>query len=340
MKKIMVFAVFIGIVITGGIAAYKTDVIPKLFTDIVNRFQEETNHSVITVSGNVEITEVNLGFILSGRIQEMLAQEGQSVKKDDKLAMLENAELEGVVAQNKAILNEAIVKLEDLKTGARVQEIEEVKANVKAIQAELSKAKKDLDRIEALYNQDLTSASQLDAARSAYNAVLARHQQALERLSLVKEGPTKEAIKAAEYRVEQAKAALRISEERLKNTLLYAPMSGVILRKNAEVGEIIAAGTPVYTIGDLENPWIKVYIKEDKLGLVKLRQQAQIKIDSYPDKVYTGIVTYISSQAEFTPKTIQTQEERVKLVFGVKVSVKNESGELKPGMPADVKIFF
>jgi HlyD family secretion protein len=112
----------------------------------------------------------------------------------------------------------------------------------------------------------------------------------------------------------------------------------VILEKNAEIGEIITQGTPVYTIGDLTNPWIKVYIKEDKLGLVKLGQKAQVSIDSFPDKVYEGTVTHIASEAEFTPKNVQTKEERVKLVFGVKVSVKNMSNELKPGMPADVKI--
>jgi HlyD family secretion protein len=104
------------------------------------------------------------------------------------------------------------------------------------------------------------------------------------------------------------------------------------------VGETLAAGAPVFTIGDLENPWIKVYVKEDKLGLVKLGQKAEVRTDSYPKKVYEGTVSYISSEAEFTPKNVQTQEERVKLVFGVKVKVKNENNELKPGMPADVKI--
>ena len=121
--------------------------------------------------------------------------------------------------------------------------------------------------------------------------------------------------------------------------MIYSPVSGVILRKNNEVGETIAAGVPVYTIGDLDNPWVKVYVKEDKLGLVKLGQSAEVKTDTFPDKKYEGKITYISSEAEFTPKNVQTQEERVKLVFGVKVSVKNINDELKPGMPADVKIF-
>jgi HlyD family secretion protein len=105
-----------------------------------------------------------------------------------------------------------------------------------------------------------------------------------------------------------------------------------------EEGETVAAGTPVFTIGDLESPWTKVYVKEDKLGLVKLGQKAEVTVDTFPGKKYEGMITFISSEAEFTPKNVQTREERVKLVFGIKVSVKNEKGELKPGMPADVRI--
>jgi HlyD family secretion protein len=122
--------------------------------------------------------------------------------------------------------------------------------------------------------------------------------------------------------------------------VIYAPVSGVVLRKNVELGETVSPGIPVYTIGDLENPWIKVYVKEDKLGFVKLGQKAKITVDSYPGKVYEGKISYISSEAEFTPKNVQTQEERVKLVFGIKVSVKNINDELKPGMPADARIVF
>lgn len=338
MKKVVIFVVFLGILTAGGVVAYQTGILPELITDMMNRFRQQAEEGVIAVSGNVEVTEVNVGFTLSGRIQELLAEEGQQVHKGDKLAVLENAELRSLMEQNKALLDEAIVRLNELKTGARIQEIEEAKANVEAIEAELSRAKKDYERAEALYIDNLIPASQLDAARSAYNAVMAKHKQGLERLSLVKAGPTEDAIKAAGFRVKQAEAALQASQERVQNTIISAPIAGVILEKNAEIGEIIAQATPVYTIGDLMNPWIKVYIKEDKLGLVKLGQKAQVSIDSFPDKVYEGTITHIASEAEFTPKNVQTKEERVKLVFGVKVSVKNMSNELKPGMPADVKI--
>jgi HlyD family secretion protein len=137
---------------------------------------------------------------------------------------------------------------------------------------------------------------------------------------------------------QQTSAALRTTEARLRDTVLYAPLSGVVLRKNVEEGETVAAGTPAFTLGDMANPWVKVYVKEDKLGWVKLGQKAAVSVDSYPGKVYDGTVTFISSEAEFTPKNVQTKEERVKLVFGMKVSVRNVNDELKPGMPADVRI--
>ncbi|WP_318258534.1 efflux RND transporter periplasmic adaptor subunit [Geobacter anodireducens] len=119
---------------------------------------------------------------------------------------------------------------------------------------------------------------------------------------------------------------------------LKTPVKGVVLRKNVEGGETVTAGTPIFTVGDLEHPWVKIYVKEDKLGLVKLGQKAEVTVDTYPGKTFEGVVTYISPEAEFTPKNVQTQEERVKLVFGIKVNVDNPNQELKPGMPADVRI--
>ncbi len=322
-KKLLIIAV----IILAGFSAF-----------LINRLTNKHEEGVLAVSGNVEVTEVNLGFKIPGRVIELFTDEGQRVKKNDKLALLDSAEIENQVAQSRAYLNETLTRLEELKAGSRPQELEQAKANVSYAEAELTKAKKDLERYEALHKDELISAQQMDNARKTYDVAVSQHKKAIEALSLVREGPRKEDIKAAANRVEQAKAALKVSEERLKDTELYAPVSGVVLRKNIELGETVNVGSPVFTIGDLENPWIKVYVREDKLGLVKLGQKAEVKVDSYPNKTYEGSVTFISSEAEFTPKNVQTQEERVKLVFGVKVSVKNINDELKPGMPADVKI--
>lgn len=305
---------------------------------LITRMNNRHEDGVLAVSGNVEATEVNIGFKSSGRLVELLSQEGQKIRKGDKLAVLDSAEVQNHVLQNRAVLSEAMIRLEELKAGSRPQELEQASANVRHAEAELIKAKKDFERADSLYKKEVVSAQQMDAAKKAYDIAVSQHQKSIEALSLVKEGPRKETIKAAEQRVRQAEAALMVSAERLKDTAIYAPVAGVVLRKNAEAGETVSQGMPVYTIGDLESPWIKVYVKEDKLGLVKLGQKAEVKVDSYKDKAYEGTVTYISSEAEFTPKNVQTREERVKLVFGVKVSVKNINNELKPGMPADVRI--
>ncbi len=301
-------------------------------------FGKKGEENVLLLSGNMEVTETNTGFKPAGRVIDLLVVEGQSVRKGDLLARLDNAEAASTVAQQRAVLQEAEARLAELEAGSRPQEIEQAKADVQAQEAELVRIKKDYERSEMLYHNGAIPSAQFDAAKSAFESRAAQLRRAAEQLSLTKEGPRKESIEAAAYRVRQTRAQLRVAEEKLNDTFIYAPFSGVILRKNVELGETVAQGVPVYTIGDLANPWIKVYVKEDKLGLVKLGQKAQVTTDTYRGKLYNGWVSFISSEAEFTPKNVQTQEERVKLVFGVKVLVENVNNELKPSMPADVRI--
>lgn len=319
-------------VIPGVLAAIG---IALLLMSVLRNAKEE---GVLLVSGNVEVTEVSMGFTSAGRVRGLLAEEGQKVSQGERLAVLDRDELESHVLQNRAYLEEALARLDELDAGSRPQELEQAHASVSHAEAELHKSRKDHERAEMLFKNGAISAQQMDAAKRTYDVAVSLHKKAVEAFSLVREGPRKEVRRAAQTRVRQAEAALKASEKRLDDAIINAPTAGVILRRNVEIGETVAPGIPVYTIGDLEKPWIKVYVKEDKLGLVKLGQNAEIAVDSYPEKSYEGTVTYISSEAEFTPKNVQTQEERVKLVFGVKVSAKNSNDELKPGMPADVKI--
>jgi HlyD family secretion protein len=253
---------------------------------IYKQISNKQDMNVLELSGNVEVTEVRVGFKIPGRVLTLLTDEGRTVSPGEKIAVLDSAEYESLVAQNRAGVSNA--------------------------EAYLEKAKKDFDRYGPLFQQGVITSQQMDAVKTAYDAALAQ--------------------------VRLSRASLKTGEVRLQDTVIYSSVSGVVLVKNVEEGETVAAGTPVFTIGDLENPWIKVYVKENKLGLVKLGQKAEVRTDSHPGKKYEGTVSYISSEAEFTPKNVQTQEERVKLVFGVKVKVMNENNELKPGMPTDVKI--
>jgi HlyD family secretion protein len=250
------------------------------------RYGNSRDQNAMTLSGNVEVTEVNVGFKIPGRVLRLYTDEGRTVTVSEKIAELDNAEYESMVNQSKASVLNA--------------------------EAQYEKAHKDYERFTVLYRDGVIASQQMDAAKSAYDVAAAQLQL--------------------------SRASLKTADVKLKDTVIYAPLNGVVLRKNVEEGETVGTGMMLFTIGDLENPWVKVYVKEDSLGFVKLGQRAEVKVDTYPGKVYEGTVTYISSEAEFTPKNVQTKEERVKLVFGVKVSVKNVSNELKPGMPADVTI--
>ncbi len=305
---------------------------------VVTSHVRNRSDGTMKLSGNVEVTECNVGFKVAGKIAALTVDEGVRVKEGDLIAELSSGDVRALVDQNRAALEEAKVKLAELKAGSRHQEIVKARADSASLEAELVRARKDFERAETLYQNGAISASRFDAAKSTYETRLGQLRSVRQQQSLVEEGPRREDIRAAELRVKQLEALVASTEEKLADTRLYAPISGVVFRKNVELGEIVQAGAAVFTVGDLDRPWVKVYVKEDKLALVKLGQKAKITVDTYKDRVYEGTVTFISSDAEFTPKNVQTQEERVKLVFGVKVTVTNKDQELKPGMPADVRV--
>jgi HlyD family secretion protein len=268
--------------------------------------------------------------------------------------------------QARAALAAAKAQLRDLLAGARQQEIRQAEADVEATRAELAKLEEDFRRADALVQREIIARQSWEHAAAAYEVARERHKAAQERLALVKEGPRQEQIQAAKAQValaeanlrlastgwlqverlekelstvraqvERAEATLRLAQTQRDETILRSPISGVVLVKDAEEGEVLPAGTPVLTLGDLDNVWLKAYIQEEDLGRVQLGQRVQIKTDTFPGKVYEGVLSFISDSAEFTPKNVQTQKERVKLVYRIKVSVANRQGELKPGMPAD-----
>jgi HlyD family secretion protein len=179
---------------------------------------------------------------------------------------------------------------------------------------------------------------ELDAARAAHDAARASVRERREALALLRKGARHERIDEARARFKGAQARVSTAKERLSYATLLAPLSGVVLSKSVEPGEQVAAGTPVITLGDTGQCWIKGYIPETELGRVQLGQGARVTTDSHPGKVYQGKVTFISSEAEFTPKSVQTEKERVKLVYRIKITLPNPDLELKPGMPADAEL--
>jgi HlyD family secretion protein len=282
------------------------------------------------------------------------------------------------LAQAGAVAAQARARLAELTSGARSQEVAQAEQAVAQAKAALAQAESQVELAEAnlersrqLFEAGVIPAQQYDSARTACevakkarDAAAAALKSAEERLSLTQEGarteqidqaraalaqaeaayrerlngPRKETIDAARARVEQARQAMALAETTLSRAELHAPSAGVVLSKSLEVGEYARPGAPVVTIGNLDEVYLRAYVSESDLGKVRLGQEVEVRTDTFPGKVYRGFVSYLSPEAEFTPKTVQTPEERVKLVYRVKIRLPNPEHELKPGMPADALI--
>ncbi|HET7632595.1 MAG TPA: HlyD family efflux transporter periplasmic adaptor subunit [Gemmatimonadaceae bacterium] len=290
-------------------------------------------------SGTVEATDADLGFAVPGRIATVLPHEGDRVKAGDTLALLDRTELAARRAQATAALAAARAGLAELQRGARPEELAQARVADSTAAARLTNAQRDLDRVTKLFDGGAVSRETLDKARLALDVAHGAKTHAEEQLRLVQAGPRTERIDAQRAVVQQAQAALNQAAASMDNGVIVAPFDGVVAVRDREPGETVSAGMPVVTLMQLSDRWVRIYVREDRIGAVKLGQRASISTDTYPDSSYPGTVSYIASQAEFTPRNVQTTEERVTLVYAVKVRITGDSGNnLKPGMPADVKL--
>ncbi len=294
---------------------------------------------LIRVFGNIEVTDVEVSFRMPGWVEARPVSEGELIREGDLVARLDSNELAEEVALREAEVAGFDAALAVLVAGSRPQEIAVAQATVTRARAEVERARLEFDRQKSLRENRVASEQTFEAARSAHDAAVARLEEAGEQLDLVREGPRQEDITRARARLDQAKQSLAIARTRLGYATLRAPLSGVILSENVERGEYVVPGVPVVTIGDLVHAWVRAYVNERDLGRIRLGQTVCVATDTYPDKLYPGKLMFISSQAEFTPKNVQTTEERVKLVYRIKVEIANPDLELKPGMPADADIW-
>ena len=323
-RRIAIPAVLV--VIIGGTVAF-------------NMIRNRAAASRLQASGTVEATEATLGFQVPGRLEAVIVREGDRVKAGDSLAWLDRAELLARHAQAAAQLDAAQALLSEFERGARSEELVQAREAFRAADERFADAKRDVDRVTRLVEGGALSQEALDKAKLAFEVAQAQRQQAEQQLKLVEAGPRRERIAAQRAVVAQAQASVRQVDAALANAVIRAPFDGVITVKDREPGETVAAGTPVLTVMNLEDRWVRIYIREDRIGAVHVGQAASISADTYPGKTYDGVVAFISSEAEFTPRNVQTAEERVKLVYAVKVRVTGDPGhELKPGMPADVEL--
>ena len=314
------------LIIAVGVAAY------TLYS------QRKVDPNQIKVSGNIETTTVGAGFKIPGQVLRRMVDEGESVKKGQVIASLETADLELDVANAKIQLLAAQVIASQLANGSRPQDVSAAQAAARSAEADKQNAAAEYRRMRELFANSAVSAQEMDRSLTAYRMASARADQAGQQLSLVVEGPRREEIELAAAKVEQAQKQLELAKTRLAYAQITAPIDGFVLSKNIEAGEYVSPGTPVVTIGELNQVWLKAYIAETDLGRVKLGQKVSVTTDTYPNKIYRGSIGFIASEAEFTPKNIQTAEERVKLVYRIKIMIDNPAHELKPGMPADASI--
>jgi HlyD family secretion protein len=359
------------------------------------------NH--ILVSGNLELTQVDLSFKVAGRLTELNVREGKWVKKGDLIARLDSAQLEqqrardiaavataqsqyeqlqttieyqkatleSDIATRHAELQQQQAKLDELLAGSRPQEVQQAQSAVIDAKAWNDAARQDWDRAQTLYKNTDISTQQYDQARTKLDSTAAQLRQAEDRLALVKEGPRKEEITGARAQVARAQAAVAtaeanrielrrkeqelgarkaeidrtraqvgMTEAQIADTVITAPIDGVVLVKPAEAGEVIAAGTTVASLGDLDHPWLRAYINLPDLPRIHLNDKVKLSTDSTkePGQTYEGRISYIADEAEFTPKQIQTKEERIKLVYRIKIEVDNSKRDLKNNMPMDAEI--
>jgi len=293
----------------------------------------------LVASGTVEATEARLGFQAAGRIESILVHEGDEADSGAVLAQLDQTEMLARRDQAQAQVTAAQALLDELQTGFRPEEIAQARAAQSAAEEQKSDAERDLKRTKTLFEGGAASEEIYDKAKSRYQVASSQASQATDQLRLMQSGPRSERIAAQQAQLEQAQAAVRSIDAAMANMTVRAPFNGVVTIKHREPGEIVAPGAPVLTVMNRSDRWIRIYVPEYHIGELHLGQGASIRSDTYPDKTYQGDVMYIASEAEFTPKTVQTTEERVKLVYAVKVRILGDSdNELKPGMPADVTL--
>jgi HlyD family secretion protein len=293
----------------------------------------------ITASGTVEATEAQLGFQAPGRIEAIDAREGDRVETGLELAHLDRTETEARRSQALAQAAGARSLLDELERGTRSEELAQGRSARDAARQRLEDARRDLDRTKRLLEGGAVSQEAFDKTSLAASVAESQYNQAEEQVHLLESGPRKERIEAQRAQLAQAEAAVRVIDATLANMTIRAPFDGVVTVRHREPGEIVPAGSAVLTLMNPESRWVRIYVTETRIGAVRLGQRARVRTDMDPDKQYGGEVAFIASEAEFTPKTVQTSEERVKLVYAVKVRITEDpSYDLKPGLPVDVTL--
>jgi len=332
MKKKVIIIVFVTLLVGVGALVYFG--------------QWQSQRGELYYSGTIEATNSNLAFQVSGRVVNVAVREGHAVKTGQLLAELDPSELQSKKEQAAANLDRSIKMQDQLATLLSIYKTtvpaDVVRSEASATSAKdiMDDARKNYQRYEQLFKHGVVTEKERDAIKLNYDTAKSRLDDAQAAMGQAKSNlkkieVTQKEFEAAISQAKQAKAALEQADIQLNYGRLLAPYSGIITSRNVEPGEVVTTGREVLTLADLSTVDLKIFVDETEIGKVKPGQDVEVKVDTFPNKVYKGKVTFISPEGEFTPKIIQTKKERVKLVYLVKVSIPNPDLELKTGMPAD-----
>lgn len=297
------------------------------------------NHrGTLEASGTLEATEVKVSSKVPAQVESIRIQEGSFVQTGDTLVILDRTTVELQWKQAQAGYEALDAQYRLLVNGARAEDIKVAEEALRQAEASFRNASDDYQRMKELVASGTVTKKQYDDAEARYAIANAQKNSAEQNLGKMRRFARPEDLTAARARAQQAKAAADLLHKQWLDAVIVAPVRGTVTQKPVEVGELVGLGAVVATISQLDKMNLMIYVSEQELGKVKLGGEADVFIDTFPEKGFPGRVIYISPIAEFTPKNVQTKEDRTKLVYGVKLEVENRDGSLKPGMPADAVV--
>lgn len=298
----------------------------------------ENGKNTIEASGNIEATNIMISAKAGGEVVDLRASEGERVGRNDTLLIIDHEAMELQLSRAEAVVEMTEAQLALARKGARSEDIAQAQAQYNKAETQLKVKSDDRERMKKLLDSKSITPKQYQDIEAAYDIAVENFNAADEQLKKLKNITRPEELKQAEARLKEAEANLGIIAKNIKDAKVLSPVDGFVIEKFVNYGEMVSPMSSLFEVSDLSTVKLIIYISETDLGRVKLGQRVSVTTDSYPGKTYPGEVSYISPEAEFTPKNIQTEDERTKLVYKVKVTMPNEMFELKDGMPADAVI--
>jgi HlyD family secretion protein len=290
----------------------------------------------LQASGHIEATDVRLSAKVAGRLADFSLQEGDGVKAGQEIARIDTTDLALALRQARAEQAQAAAELRLRLAGARAEDVAEAEAQVASARADLAGAERDLARMEDLVGRGSGTAKSRDDARTRRDVAQARLLAGEEGLRRLRAGARAEEKDAARARLAAVEARIAQIEQQIEDAVVRSPRDGIVTEKIAEPGELLQVGSGLCVVTDLAHAWLTVYLPEADLGRVRIGQKARVVTDGGQSR--EGTLTFVSSKAEFTPRNVQTRDERVKLVYRIKIGLDNADGLFKPGMPAEARL--